>query len=784
MKSVTTALTLLVCCFLGWSTDLLAADGGTAVGEAEIQVRQAQALVVELADDVKQLHAHGFDFVPEERFIDAHVFFDLEHYGKSALLLVSLLEDSRFKKDKKYFEAVKLLGISLFNVRNYQGANQQFQRLLDAGVERSLATTYLIEIASLLGREDDLVRLANTIQAGSADHGLLYAKGKALYFTARYQEAADVLRSVDQGAPSGLKAMYVSGAALVAMGRMDDARRVFELFVQQEPQSDDEKRLQELGYLSLGRLAYEQNDYSAAADIYQQIPRQSPYFEQAMYEVTHVHLGWANSKTDLQERLTAFDKAEEILDILVSITQDPHLARDARVLRGRISMFLEKYELAEASYQEVIEMFASTSSEMTDIAQSPESIDRFFQAMIKGGDSARQLNLFVSEEVVDWMRNQPTLGRVVDMLTDVAEQRAALEEARTIYEQLIYSLDQDAARELFPGFSDCWLKSLEVENRLLTADGMLLDYQQKLVRKKFGTGDESSSKRFTAERARLLTKLETAPRTVGGYKARNKELMSRLRDLAKDADEQVRRIYAIQEQYLAAQKLLKEIKYKGSHMLVVKDQAVLESEIQTEGDKLIKLLQEAEGFRAEVEKEMLVAEVGDPRGQSESDIKAKLWSLHSDEAQFYFKLGQGLSATERSGVERASDLRREIILLLDSTRRMQGVVDDKAQKQIKYYKKVLAGEDRKLVARERDIAATEKAAMAFARKVGKRLFLDAKEELVRAVVEADLGLVDLTWKRKENETNRINEIQNERADVVQRLRDDLQAIAGEEEETQ
>jgi tetratricopeptide (TPR) repeat protein len=492
-------------------------------------------------------------------------------------------------------------------------------------------------------------------------------------------------------------------------------------------------------------------------------------------------LRWAAEKGEPEERMRAYGKAEELLDILVSFTQDPQMARDAWVLRGRISMFLEKYEQAHEAYQEVIEMFASTSSEMTDIAQSPDRINRFFEAMIQGGDSARELNLFVSQEVVNWMRSQPTLGRVVEILSDVALQRSALAESKKIYDQLTHSLSQEAARELFPGFSDSWLKSLEIENRLLDADALLLDAEGKWVRGQLAGADRSELDQFVKNREQLQKKLADTPRTVGGYRARTKGLLTRTRGMLRDADEQVLRIQRVQEQVFAMQKLLGEVKYKGSDMLQVKDEDAIDSEVRKEGVKLARLLKEAEALRSEVEKEMLVVEIADPRGRSEQDIKSRLWAQHRAEATFYIDQSSGLGADARANIERVNNMRREIVGALDKIRTQQVEIDRKAQIQIRLFRKVLAREKKSLDARERELALTEKTAVQFAQRVGAELFLDAKEELVKAVVEADLGLVDLAWKRKQNESIRIQEIQQERARVVSRLREDLRAIAGDDE---
>ncbi len=781
MRKASLVATLLLVAFL-LPAPAAGEKAGTYMSQAELELSQARRLLGELEDDVKGLTAEGYAFIPEERYIDAQVYFDLKHYEKAALLLTSLLEDKRFTGDKRYYDGIKLLGISTYNMGNLQGAHRQFEKLLDAGVYKPTAITYLIEIASRLQRVDELNQLVKRIDATAAGDGLLYAKGKALFVVGRYSDAVNVLKRISASSPEGLKSHYVSGASLVALKRNDDARRMFELVVKQKPDDADGKKVQELAYLALGRLAYESGEFSSAADFYQRIPRKSEYFEQALFEVTHVHLRWAAQKEDPHERFTSYSKAEELLDILVGITKNPDVAREARVLRGRISMFLEKYEQARESYQEVIDQFASTSSELTDIASSPESIDRFFQAMIRGGDAARELDLFVSREVVEWMRVQPSLGRVVEVLLDVSKQRTALEEAKEIYEQLTYSLNQQAARELFPGFSDAWLKSLEIENRLLEADRALLEYEKSLAGGYLKGTNRTRADQMTRDRETLQTRLASAPRTVGAYRARSQNTMNDLRAISRDVDEQLLRIEKIREQINAMQRLLKEVKYKGSTMLEVKDEDRLDKEIRAEGERLLALTKEAEKMRSMVEKEMLVVEVGDPMSVSERDVKVQLWRQHREEAAFYIDVRDNMKPSVQKGIDKANSARREILRLLDALRMEQDRIDVKAQKQIVYYKKILAREKILLDKRERELKETERAALTFARRVGSVLLMEAKEDLVKAVVEADLGIVDLAWKRKQVETERIETLQKEKAEVVEKLREELREVMGDEDE--
>ena len=374
------------------------------------------------------------------------------------------------------------------------------------------------------------------------------------------------------------------------------------------------------------------------------------------------------------------------------------------------------------------------------------------------------------------MRTQPDLGRVVDVLTEVAEQRRVLEEARAIWQQLSYGLSQQSARELFPGFSDAWLKSLEIENRLLDADGIYLDLQRAALAGRLAGKDKANAEELYRKRAALEKRLATAPRTVGAYRARSKTVTVRLHQIAKDIDEDILHIRKIQEQLVAMQKLLKEVKYKGSTMLQVKDEDQLLKELEAEAAALDALLQEAEAMRAQVEQEMLISEVADPMGQSERDVKTELWQAHREEAAFYAGKGTGLDAAGTRLFETASARRREIYTMLESVADLQEQIDQKAARQIAVYQKVLDEEKLALDARERELNATEQDAMVFARGVGSVLFYKAKESLVKAVIEAELGLVDLAWEQEEEQRREVQQVVLEKTELINRLNAELNEI--------
>jgi len=272
----------------------LSDERGEKIAGADLELKQARRLSAELVEDVKALRTEVSSFNPDERFIDAQVYFDLRRYEQASLQLASLVEDARFRKDAKYFDAVRMLGVALFNVGNFQGARQQFEALLSAGVEEQVATTHLVEIAARLGNTQDLQKLARG-SGGGASAGIMYARGKAHYFTGNFSSAMDLLRQVPIESTDGQRARYLTGACLVALDRMDDAYRTFESLVAGSAGGEETDEIRQMAFLALGRLDYERGNYSKAADFYQRIPHDSPHFDDALYEATNVYIKWPES---------------------------------------------------------------------------------------------------------------------------------------------------------------------------------------------------------------------------------------------------------------------------------------------------------------------------------------------------------------------------------------------------------------------------------------------------------------------------------------------------------
>ena len=77
---------------------------------------------------------------------------------------------------------------------------------------------------------------------------------------------------------------------------------------------------------------------------------------------------------------------------------------------------------------------------------------------------------------------------------------------------------------------------------------------------------------------------------------------------------------------------------------------------------------------------------------------------------------------------------------------------------------------------ENALALELKSSREFVKKHGYVLFRDASDELRDVVLEADLGMIDVSWERKRQESVRIQTLLEERNTRIRELDDSLEEI--------
>lgn len=241
----------------------------------------------------------GLAFMEDEAYLKAALKFEeITHTGDSSTTTV---QEAQFQ-----------LGVALFELKLYQSALSRFELVVDAGQTHPKyrkTLEYLLRIARATGSDPSVVLKISEYPPEfyppeQADE-LHFLVGQYFYNESSLSDALTRFQEVSVRSPDFfVRARYLEGVINVQQSNLGaDAREVDSeklqlaaeafktiLRVQRDGQhSDTIDRVAGQAILALGRLFYSTRQYDVAVRYYDEVPEDSEFWLDAVYEVSWVH---------------------------------------------------------------------------------------------------------------------------------------------------------------------------------------------------------------------------------------------------------------------------------------------------------------------------------------------------------------------------------------------------------------------------------------------------------------------------------------------------------------
>jgi hypothetical protein len=240
---------------------------------------------------------------------------------------------------------------------------------------------------------------------------------------------------------------------------------------------------------------------------------------------------------------------------------------------------------------------------------------------------------------------------------------------------------------------------------------------------------------------------------------------------------------SVKEELLAVEKMLAERLYGGESASLSKEQeAAVRKGLQDVRDELRRVYRDLEEAAQAVEIQAQSVGAGDKVSNNESVIRASLAAAQRAEQAVYAAILER-SGTDLTNVRRLQLARAQLDRdVLDKTGLVLAEVTKRSGERLAGLRAILAAEQRNIAEYQTAVRKYEDDSRQLARQVGYGLIRRAQERLSGVVLEADLGLVDVAWQRKNEKTAAIRELQDERSQKVRGLGEVLQNLGTVESE--
>ncbi len=688
-----------------------------------VQAEEFQKEIEEISAQVLKLEQR---YLAPIRFERAHqmtakmsegqLFFLTKDYDLAAVILLDVVENQNSKKNPGYADTLFYLAESLYQIRNFNASLLYFDEIFKTqGAERrQKAVARLLEISlntrNILEAERYL-ELAGRLIKSHPNSGLLYAVGKYYYRLGNLKQSKTMFRRIKENQKDFPKALYFLGVIHLKEQKVSKAYQLFERTSKIE---DADQAVIDEAKLALARIHYERGEFNRASGAYASINRESNLFDQALYESV-----WISIKQG------KFEQALRKLDI--QLISEPNILKgpDALLLKGKLLMMLNKYDQASDSFQEILFEFARIQMDMKQVLRkSKGNLRGYFNRLIGQNFANFDLNSFLPERAAEFAGPDMEADRALVLVSDLAIQRQDVEQASKIIKRIEIALSSGSRVKIFPKLHEGWLKAVELRNRIVQLQGEIL--------RKGNPEGAARHKKLAA----LFSKL---PRSVISLRARAAEVDRRMATVSQNAHEQSVALNGLEAQLVAIEKYINDLSaIRGS---VPKDDAI-RRQLRIEYENLNSLKTSLFQIKENIEAERIKIGINDTAFLKDKQIREKFRHEIANELK-------SLDGEYARSTKKLYILEKNIDRFLEEADKLVegGIVEIKRQ---------IRREKGKITRYDEELSSYQGQTETLGGSIAARSFKHVKNKIDGIVLEADVGLIDVSWKQKEDQTSQIS----------------------------
>jgi tetratricopeptide (TPR) repeat protein len=720
----------------------------------------------------------------EQRLANGELLFRTKDYARASVVLSEIIEE--YPDTPSYPDALFLRGETYFASHEYLSARRDFRQLVERGTEprfepylgKSLArlVDVSIRVNDLSGLDEVFARL-NQVPPSQIDVGLTYAKGKAYYAKADYANATQAFASIQNGTSYTHQARYFQG--LIAMKQLRPAVQpvgpdqlplpatsasykvaieAFRAVTVLAPDSDDHKHVVDLAWMAIGRLFYEMEQYQQASEAYAKVGRDSPEFDTMLYELAWVYV-----------RLGDVQRAERALEVLSIADPNSQFLGDGTLLRadlllraGAFAKALQLYEQVRVEYDPMLVKVDAFLDTTKDVSVYYDKLSDQEMDSLAASDSLPPLAIRWAREAEDG----PAAFAVID---DVNQCKTLIRQSQRLIEKIDALLTASNRVRAFP-------ELLAGETKALGLINLITRARNELAR---GLDDEESNDvsgeiaSVRAQRRQLMGAVVGVPTSQADFDERDRLGTTQWNTVSQELSRRAIEVDSLNATVNGLRRMLREDAQRGvarDPMSVKRFQVELdanEHELKLYQQEVVELRRQIEIGRAQIG-------LGDARYQNDAVARLRFRDLLDREVQLA-SAGQAGGGGQRYA-QRIAPLLAQARAQEDQLTAAFQQLEVQVGGRTAELKGKIAIEAASIRGYQATLVKYDGEAHDLVGHVAERNFKLVRDKLRNIVLRADVGITEQAWEVREEELERVHNLQSERSREEQLLDEELREV--------
>jgi tetratricopeptide (TPR) repeat protein len=719
---------------------------------------------------------------PEQKLANGEVLFRMNDYGRAIVVLSEILE--AFPNTPSYPDALWLRGETYYAAHDYLAARRDYRMLVDRGNEARYqayfgkALARLVDVALRLNDPPEslapLFEKFNQVPTAQIDAGLLYAKGKAYFHQGSYSDATASFSQVSNGTLYAHQARYFQGLVALKIARAGagsdpthkgptsanykQAIEAFRAVTELPPDSPEHRQVIDLGWMAIGRLFYEMEQYQQASEAYARVSRDGPEFDTMLYELAWVYV-----------RLGDVQRADRALEVLMVSDPNSQYIGDGTLLRADLLLRAGAFDRALQLYQSVLVQYDPMRAKVESFLDSTQSVSVYYDKLAQ-----QQLDLLDQNEqlpaiAIRWAREAEDGPLAFAVIDDVNECKTLIRESNLLVDKLMSLMGASNRVRAFPELEAGETVALSLLNRVSRAR---LTIAHQLDREESNDlGGEIGQVR--EQRRAVMAAIEGLPVAQEDFGKREQQGRTQWNLLSQELTRRGMEVDALHASVNGLRRMLSD----GPQQGLARDPASLQrfqAELDANEHDLKRYHEEIVEIRRQIEMGRAQIGIGDARYQTDALARDQFRDLLEREVQLSSGGSAGGSAQRFAGPAGAvlSEARTYEGQLTASLQQLDARV---AERSADMERKVLI-EHASVAKYQVELDTLDNEARDLVGHVAQRNFGLVRDKLRNIVLRADVGVTEQAWEVREEELDRVRSLQTERARQEQLLDEELKEV--------
>jgi tetratricopeptide (TPR) repeat protein len=728
---------------------------------------------------------------PESRVANGELLFRMKDYDRALVVLSEVIEG--FPETPSYVDALWLRGETFYAAKDYLAARRDYRALVKRGNEPryqpyvAKALTRLVDVSFRTGDVaslDEVFANLNLVPPAQVDAALTYAKGKAYYAKKDYPNAQGQFQNVANGTPYTHQSRYFQ--ALIVMKQVQASAGItstavppptngappppppkvsykaaidaFKVVTDLPPDTDDHRHVIDLAWMAIGRMAYEQEQFQLAREAYSKVGRESPEFDTMLFELAWVYV-----------RLGDVQRAERALEVLSIADPDSTYLADGTLLRADLLLRAGAFDKALELYTTVRTQYDPIRQKVEDFLNATTNVAVFYEKLSQHLLDALDTNGEIPPIAIRWAREMEDGPLAFAVIEDVNQCKKLIKDSEVLIEKLNALMGASNRVRAFPELLAGEELALGLINRLSKAR---LDIAKGLDDDEPGTlqGDIGQ---VHEQRKKLEGDVAGLPTASSDFSTRDQQGKQQWNAVSQELSRNMLEVDQLRAVINGLRRIIKDGPAQG----VTRDPDSIRrfnTEID-ENERLLKQYIEAGALlRRQVEVGRAQIGLGDQRYQIDAQTRASYRDTLDREVQLAQGGGAGRDAQSYSGkvVGILAQMRAQEDQLTAAFLRL----DQQVGVRIGELQKKVDAEATNIASYKDQLATLDGEAQDLVGQVAKRNFERVRDKLKNIVLRADVGITEQAWEVREEELDRVRNLQTEKSRQEQLLDEELKEV--------